>query len=95
MAQQDHDPEDERRERLRRFVDTQEDFELGLFRVLDEQGRPLQPKPGQLVELTKLIDAGHLKPIVTTVLPLSEARWAYDFSQSRHTRGKIVLYVRE
>ena len=55
----------------------------------------LQSNPNQLAELAKLIDAGHVKPIVTTVLPLSEARWAYDFSQSRHTRGKIVLYVRE
>lgn len=55
----------------------------------------LQSNPNELAELATLIDAGHLKPIVTTVLPLSEARWAYDFSQSRHTRGKIVLYVRE
>jgi NADPH:quinone reductase-like Zn-dependent oxidoreductase len=52
----------------------------------------MQFNPGQLAELAKLIDAGQLRPIVTTVLPLSEARWAYDFSQSRHTRGKIVLY---
>jgi NADPH:quinone reductase-like Zn-dependent oxidoreductase len=55
----------------------------------------LQSNPSELAELARLIDAGQLKPIVTTVLPLSEARWAYDFSQSRHTRGKIVLYVRE
>jgi NADPH:quinone reductase-like Zn-dependent oxidoreductase len=55
----------------------------------------LQSNPGELEELVKLIDAGHVKPIVTTVLPLSEARLAYDFSQSRHARGKIVLYVRE
>lgn len=55
----------------------------------------LQSNPSELAELAKLIDAGHVKPIVTTVLPLAEARWAYDFSQSRHTRGKIVLYVRE
>lgn len=55
----------------------------------------LQSNPDELTQLTKLIDEGQLKPIVTTVLPLSEARWAYDFSQSRHTRGKIVLSVRE
>jgi NADPH:quinone reductase-like Zn-dependent oxidoreductase len=55
----------------------------------------LQSNPSELAELAKLIDAGHVKPIVTTVLPLSETRRAFDFSQSRHTRGKIVLYVRE
>jgi len=55
----------------------------------------LQANPDELAELTSLVDAGKVRPIVTTVLPLSEARWAYDFSQSRHTRGKIVLYVRE
>lgn len=55
----------------------------------------LQSNPGELAELAALIDAGHVRPIVTTVLPLSEARLAYDFSQSRHTRGKIVLHVHE
>jgi NADPH:quinone reductase-like Zn-dependent oxidoreductase len=55
----------------------------------------LQSNPTELAELTSLVEAGQIKPIVTTVLPLSEARWAYDFSQSRHTRGKIVLHVRE
>lgn len=55
----------------------------------------LQSNPAELAQLAELIDAGHVRPIVTTVLPLSEARWAFDFSQSRHTRGKIVLYVRE
>jgi NADPH:quinone reductase-like Zn-dependent oxidoreductase len=54
----------------------------------------LQSNPSELAELARLIDAGQLKPIVTTVLPLSEARWAYDFSQSRHSRGKIILSVR-
>lgn len=55
----------------------------------------LQNNPSELAELAALIDEGKVKPIVTTVLPLSEARWAFDFSQSRHSRGKIVLYVRE
>jgi NADPH:quinone reductase-like Zn-dependent oxidoreductase len=55
----------------------------------------LRADPDALGKLGELIDAGHVKPIVTTVLPLSEARWAFDFSQSRHTRGKIVLSVRE
>jgi hypothetical protein len=27
------------------------------------------------------------------ILPLSAARQAYDLSQSRHTRGKIILRI--
>jgi len=40
-----------------------------------------------------LIDAGHIRPIVETVLPLSEARQAYEQGAKGHTRGKIVLRV--
>ncbi|RIK57212.1 MAG: hypothetical protein DCC57_02165 [Chloroflexi bacterium] len=34
-----------------------------------------------------------LKPVVSTVLPLQEARQAHVLSESRHVRGKIVLQV--
>lgn len=53
----------------------------------------LNPQPGQLAEIGKLIDAGHIKPMVNTVLPLAEARQAHELSQGGHTRGKIVLHV--
>lgn len=46
-----------------------------------------------LAEIAKLIDAGKLKPIVDTVLPLSEARRAQELNQSGHSRAKIVLKV--
>jgi len=38
-----------------------------------------------------LIDAGKVKTVVETVLPLAEARRAHELSQSGHVRGKIVL----
>ncbi|MGH8760733.1 MAG: NADP-dependent oxidoreductase [Burkholderiales bacterium] len=53
----------------------------------------VQPSAAQLTELAKLVDSGKLKPIVETVLPLSEARRAHELSQTGHTRGKIVLEV--
>jgi NADPH:quinone reductase-like Zn-dependent oxidoreductase len=46
-----------------------------------------------LAELARLVDAGHLTPFVSIVLPLKDARQAHVLSESRHTRGKIVLQV--
>ena len=53
------------------------------------------PNGAQLTEIAKLIDAGKIKPKVDRILPLSEARRAHELSQSGHTRGKIVLRVKE
>src|SRR4051794_38316950 len=52
-----------------------------------------EPKAETLEELTKLIDAGKMKPVVSQVLPLSEAAKAQEQVATRHTRGKIVLQV--
>jgi NADPH:quinone reductase-like Zn-dependent oxidoreductase len=52
------------------------------------------PNGAQLAEIAKLIDSGKLAPITDRILPLSEARRAHELSQSGHTRGKIVLRVK-
>jgi NADPH:quinone reductase-like Zn-dependent oxidoreductase len=44
-------------------------------------------------EITKLIDAGKIHPVVTQVLPLSDAAKACEEAETHHTRGKIVLQV--
>jgi NADPH:quinone reductase-like Zn-dependent oxidoreductase len=46
-----------------------------------------------LSEIAKLIEAGKIKPIVDTVLPLSEARRAQEMNETGHSRAKIVLKV--
>ena len=46
-----------------------------------------------LTEIGALIDAGHLHPVVSTVLPLTEISQAHAQSESRHVRGKLVLQV--
>jgi NADPH:quinone reductase-like Zn-dependent oxidoreductase len=46
-----------------------------------------------LAELAALVDSGKIKPIVETVLPLSEARQAHELNETGHARGKIVLKV--
>ena len=59
------------------------------------QGASLSSHPNsvELAEITKLIDAGKIKPIVTQVLPLTDAAKADSQAETHHTRGKIVLKV--
>lgn len=47
----------------------------------------------QLAEIAKLVDSGRVKPVVETVVPLSEARRAHELSEKGHVRGKIVLKI--
>ncbi len=54
-----------------------------------------QPDGEELAQIADVIDEQQVKPIVTTVLPLSEAQKAHEMSETHHTRGKIVLKVAE
>jgi NADPH:quinone reductase-like Zn-dependent oxidoreductase len=51
------------------------------------------PKANVLEELTRLIEAKKVTPVVSQVLPLSEVVKAHEQIATRHTRGKIVLQV--
>lgn len=53
----------------------------------------VQPNREQLVTIGALIDEGKVRPIIDTVLPLAQARQAYEQGAKGHTRGKIVLRV--
>ena len=53
----------------------------------------VEPNRDQLVELTRLIDAGELRPRIDSVFPLVEARAAFKRSSSRDAHGKVVLRV--
>ena len=46
-----------------------------------------------LTKIAQMADAGQIKPIVSTVLPLQDAQRAHQISEGKHTRGKIVLQV--
>ena len=77
--------------------------------VLDLVGRPdpaelekheirgaaiwVRPDARDLTEIAHLIDAGKIKPVVTQVLPLSEAIAAERQAETHHTRGKVVLQI--
>jgi NADPH:quinone reductase-like Zn-dependent oxidoreductase len=53
------------------------------------------PDSKVLDELTKLIEAKKLTPIVSQTFPLADASKAHQQIETRHTRGKIVLKVAE
>ena len=51
------------------------------------------PKASVLEELTRLIDAKKITPVISQVMPLSDVAKAHMQIATRHTRGKIVLQV--
>jgi NADPH:quinone reductase-like Zn-dependent oxidoreductase len=59
------------------------------------RGAPISVKPNasELAEITKLIDEKKIKPVVSEVLPLTEAVKAQEQAATHHTRGKIVLKI--
>ena len=56
-------------------------------------GISVHPDADDLTEIGHLIDAGKIKPIVTQILPLSEAITAQRQAATHHTRGKVVLRI--
>jgi NADPH:quinone reductase-like Zn-dependent oxidoreductase len=54
----------------------------------------LHPSRDQLIRIGELIDSGRVKPVVDTILPLSQASQAYEGAKGVHKHGKIVLRVR-
>jgi NADPH:quinone reductase-like Zn-dependent oxidoreductase len=52
-----------------------------------------EPSGEQLRQIGGLLGAGQVQPIVDQVIPLTEARQAYDAGLHGHPRGKIVLTI--
>lgn len=54
------------------------------------------PPAGEILsEIASLVHSGHVKPIVSSTLALRDIQKAHALSESRHTRGKLVLKVIE
>ncbi|WP_243318565.1 NADP-dependent oxidoreductase [Geothrix paludis] len=47
----------------------------------------------QLGEITRLIEAGHIRPVVDRVFPFEETRQALDYVETGRTKGKVVIKV--
>jgi NADPH:quinone reductase-like Zn-dependent oxidoreductase len=54
----------------------------------------VHPDGNQLADIAKLMTDGDFKPVATQIFPLADAAKAHEQSETRHTRGKIVLKVR-
>jgi NADPH:quinone reductase-like Zn-dependent oxidoreductase len=48
----------------------------------------------QLAEITSLIEAGYIRPVVDRVFPFEETKQALDYVETGRTRGKVVIKVR-
>ncbi len=53
----------------------------------------VEPNSSHLKQIAELVEDGSLKPIVSHRFPLQEAAAAHRQSETRHTRGKIVLQI--
>jgi NADPH:quinone reductase-like Zn-dependent oxidoreductase len=53
----------------------------------------VQASARQLERIAALVEAGAVRPVVSHVFPLAEARRAHELSEAGHTAGKIVLRV--
>ena len=53
------------------------------------------PDGNELGEITKLIEAGKIKPVVGQVMPLTDAVKASQQAETHHTRGKLILKIAE
>ena len=51
------------------------------------------PKPGVLEELSKLMEAKKLTPVISQTFPMANVAQAHDQIATGHTRGKIVLII--
>jgi NADPH:quinone reductase-like Zn-dependent oxidoreductase len=74
---------------------------LGLTRAALNPGRGIRatailvdPDSAQLARIATLVDDGHIRPVVSHRFPLDQAPEAHRQSETRRTRGKIVLDVR-
>lgn len=65
----------------------------------DERSRAaffiVEPDRLQLVEIARLLDAGDLRPVVDSVVPLSQAGLVYAGKLARNGRGKVTVAVVE
>lgn len=55
----------------------------------------VRPNAATLSEISELIDAGEVEPTISTTLPLADAPEAHEQIEEGHTRGKIVLRIRD
>ena len=81
--------------RLASIVSLQGDLTPAYQSNLTIHGVFLMRERQRLDEITRLIERGQVRPLVSEVLPLNEVAKAHERLDSGHGRGKISLCVTE
>jgi NADPH:quinone reductase-like Zn-dependent oxidoreductase len=53
----------------------------------------VKPSRAELSEITRLIEASKVRPIIEATFPLERAKEAFEHGAAGHNHGKIVLQV--
>jgi NADPH:quinone reductase-like Zn-dependent oxidoreductase len=53
----------------------------------------MQPDSGELAQISRLVEKGEVKPRLSKVMPLDEAKAAEDLLQLGHPHGKVILHI--
>lgn len=51
----------------------------------------VRPDGGQLADISKLIEAEHIKPVIDKVFPFDKAKDALEYLAQGHAKGKVVI----
>ena len=78
---------------LMSIQNTDTDLERDTPPNIRSQWRLVNTSSEDLIQLTELIDGGHIKPHVSEVFPLTQTAAAHRSLEIGHTRGKIVLQI--
>jgi alcohol dehydrogenase len=55
----------------------------------------MHPSGAELAELTRLVEAGKLQPIVDRVFPFGEIAEAFAYLETGRAKGKVVVRMAE
>jgi NADPH:quinone reductase-like Zn-dependent oxidoreductase len=53
----------------------------------------VHPDGQQLAEIGKLLDAGHIHPVIDKVFPFNQTKEAFTYLEEGHAKGKVVVKV--
>jgi NADPH:quinone reductase-like Zn-dependent oxidoreductase len=53
----------------------------------------VHPDGGQLAEIGKLLEAGHIRPVIDKVFPFAQAKEALAYLEKGRAKGKVVVQV--
>lgn len=58
-------------------------------------GQNTQTNAKNLSRLADLVDQGVIKPIVDKVFPFAQTKEAFEYAETSHPRGKVVIQIKE